>query len=363
MNLDDLARFRELDTQNMRAHLDSLPSQLEAAFAHGQTLPLPASFKRADRIVIAGMGTSAQAGEMLAALVADTCNVPIIVNRGYDLPAYADGQRTLVIGVSHSGTDEESLAALELADNRGTQIVAITTGGAMAEHMARAGAPAWTYQSDAPARAALGWTFGLLLALINRLGLVRDLSGDVAEAVEVMRGRIPILGIDGPVVKNPAKRLAGQLIGRVPIIHGAGIMVPVARRWKTQLNENAKTVAQWEEMPEMDHNTVQGTEFPPPLMTKVAVIFLSAPQPEGSRLAARLKVTQTIYLQQGLAPDTIKARGSSPLAQMMSNVQFGDYVSYYTAMAYGVDPTPVPCIADLKDKLAAATQRRPSEEE
>ena len=354
MNLNDLAHFHELDTQDMRSRMDRLPDQLEAAFKQGQTLPLPAAFKRADRIVIAGVGASALAGEMLAALVADTCNVPIIVNRSYDLPAYADGQRTLVVGVSHAGSDEECLSALELADNRGTQFMAITTGGALAAHMERAGAPAWTYQDDGPARAAVGWTLGLLLALVNQLGLVRDLSGDVTEAVEIMRGRIPILGIDGPVVKNPAKRLAGQLVGRVPIIHGAGIMVPVAKRWKMQLNENAKTVAQWEEMPEMDHSTVEGTEFPPPLMTKVAVIFLSAPQPEGSRMSTRLKITQTVYLQQGLAPDTIKARGSSALAQMMSNVQFGDYVSYYTAMAYGVDPTPLPCIADLKEKLAAA---------
>jgi glucose/mannose-6-phosphate isomerase len=88
-------------------------------------------------------------------------------------------------------------------------------------------------------------------------------------------------------------------------------------------------------------------------MTKVAMIFLTAPRVDLPKMTQRYGVTQTIYLQQGLAPDTIKARGSSPLAQMWSNIQFGDYVSYYTAMAYGVDPTPVPHIDELKERLAA----------
>src|SRR5437879_4947288 len=113
MYLDDLARFAQLDSQHMRLHIDGMPNQLESGWAFGQTLPLPESFKRIDRMVIVGMGTAAQAGEMLAALVADTCNVPILVCRSYDLPACADGQRSLVIGISHAGDDEEVLSALE----------------------------------------------------------------------------------------------------------------------------------------------------------------------------------------------------------------------------------------------------------
>jgi glucose/mannose-6-phosphate isomerase len=349
MNLDDLARFREIDKSDMRSHIDCLPDHLEAAWASAQAKPLPESLRKIDRIVIAGMGSSASAADLLVALVADSCPVPISIHRGYGLPAYATGERTLVVAISHSGNTEETFSAVEAAAERHAQIVTITTGGILG----KIDPTAWTYIHDGPPRAALGWAFGLLLGLMHRLGLVGDLSGDVAEAVEDMRRRIAILGVDSIVVKNPAKRLAGQLIGRVPVIHGAGIMAPVARRWKTQLNENAKTVAQWEELPEMNHNAVQGTDFPPPLMTKVAMIFLTAPRIDHPKLTQRYGATQTIYLQQGLAPDTIKARGSSPLAQMWSNIQFGDYVSYYTAMAYGVDPTPVPHIDELKERLAA----------
>src|SRR5258708_7455842 len=106
MNLDDLARFAELDTQKMLARIDTLPAQVSAAWTLGQSLPLSPSWQRVDRSVIAGMGTGALVGDMLAAMAADTCNVPILVHRGYELPAYAEGQRTLVIGVSHDGDDE-----------------------------------------------------------------------------------------------------------------------------------------------------------------------------------------------------------------------------------------------------------------
>src|SRR5689334_15835692 len=97
MNLDDRDAFRELDSEDMRSHLDSLPDQLDSAWRHGQNLPLPASFQRVDRIVVAAMGAPALAGDLLAALFADSSNVPIIVCRDYDLPAFADGQNTLVI--------------------------------------------------------------------------------------------------------------------------------------------------------------------------------------------------------------------------------------------------------------------------
>lgn len=351
MNLNDLARFAELDKSNMRAHIDSLPQQLEAAWAHGQTLSLPAQYKRVERLVIAAMGDAAVAGEMLTALVADMCNLPIVVNRSYELPAFADGQSTLVILICHDGNTEEVLHAAELADARGTKLLAITQGGKLASYVENAGGVVWGYTCAGPQRAAFGWLVGLLTALVVRMGLVRDLAADVAETVELMQRHVGILGIESPVVKNPAKRLAGQMIGRIPIIYGSGITLPVAKRWKMQLNNNGKTVAQYEEMPDLDYNVVAGTAYPKPLMVKVALVFLVAAQADHARVSQRWNATREAYLQEGLASDTVKARGSSKLAQMMSSVQFGDYVSYYVAMAYEVDPTDTPLITEIQEKI------------
>jgi glucose/mannose-6-phosphate isomerase len=357
MFLDDLGQLGGLDTQNMRRHLDSLADHLEAAWTLGQGLPVPSSFNRVDRIVVVGMGTSALAGELLAALVADSCNVPIIVYRGYELPAFVDGQSTLVVVVSVSGTTEETLAALDLADARGTQLLVITANTALASRVESRGATAWIFKPDVPetlSRAVLGWTFGLLISLVNRLGLIADLSAEVADAVQETRSRVPLVGLDGRVVKNPTKRMAGQLIGRIPVIYGSGILSPVAKRWVTQINENAKTWAQWGELPEHSHNALSGIIFPRALMTKVSVVILASPQYDHERVKLRQEITKKMLLQQGIAVDVIKMRGGSRLSQMLNGIQYGDYVSYYVAMCYEVDPTPTHAISDMKDHLANA---------
>ena len=153
------------------------------------------------------------------------------------------------------------------------------------------------------------------------------------------------------MVRNPAKRIAGQLMGRTPAIFGAGYLAPVARRWKGQMNENAKAWAQFDELPELDHNGVVGTTNAEELISKFSVLFLegSAVHP---RNAARLKTTRHLFMMQGFSTDTVEARGESPLAQMLSCLHFGDYISYYLAMAYGVNPTPVEPIDRLKAELA-----------
>jgi glucose/mannose-6-phosphate isomerase len=353
MILDDLARFHQLDTHNLRAHLDSLPDQFETAWTRAQALELPASFQRVARIVIVGMGGSALAGELLAALVADSCNVPILVHRGYDLPAYVDGQSTLVIAITYSGTTEETLSALELADARGTQILLLTANKTLAQKVEKRGAVAWMIEYEGESRVALGTIFGLLAALVNRLGLVSDLSADAAETVETLRSRIPILGTSGPTARNPAKRLAGQLIGRIPAIYGAGILSPVAHRWKMMINQNAKAWAQWDELPELNHNSSTGITFPRQLMSKLSVVILSSPQFDHPRVALRQTLTKDQYLQQGIAVDVIKIRGHSRLGQILAGIQYGDYVSYYVAMCYEVDPMPMPAITELKDRLLA----------
>ena len=355
MNLDDLARFAELDTENMRARINDLPGQVAMAWALGQRLPVSTSLQRVDRIVIAGMGTGALVGDMLAAMVADSCNVPILVHRGYELPAYAEGHSTLVIGVSHDGDDEETLSALEMAEAHGTQVAVLTAAApsVLSQQAEKIGAPVWAYHAEGPARVAFGAAFTLLASMLVRLGLVPDMANDVALSVETMRARVELLSVENIAAKNPAKRTAGQLIGRVPVIYGAGILGPVAHRWKTQLNENAKSAAYWEELPEISHNSASGIHFPSEMLLKLAVLMLTSPQFDHPRVKLSQEHTRELYLEHGIALDTVKGRGSSHFAQMMSQVQFGDYVSYYVAMAYEVDPTPVHSIDQLKDKLRA----------
>ncbi len=356
MNLDDLALLQRLDPQNMIGYIQALPDQLAEAWEAGQHFNLPGHPDKVERVAICGMGGSAISGELLATLVEDSCRVPISVVRDYTLPAWAEGPSTLVVALSHSGGTEETLTAARQAVERKTQLVAITTGGELADLVEAAGGVVWKYSYPSLPRAAVGWLYGLLLAGFSRLKLAPDLSADVAEAVERMRNSREAFAPQTLAARNAPKRYAGQLMDCIPVIWGAGLLAPVARRWKTQINENAKSSAFFEVLPELDHNTVVGISTPDELLRKhkFQIIQLLSPKYDHPRNAIRHQATLELFREQGIITDTVRGRGESRLAQQMSLVQFGDYVSYYLAMAYAVDPTPIEPITMLKDKLAQA---------
>ncbi len=352
MNLDDLDRFEQLDTLNMLAEIDGLPDQLKSAWELGQTLPLPTGkTSEVSRVIIAGMGGSAIGADLVAAFVSATCSAPVLVHRDYGLPAFARGKETLFVASSHSGNTEETLDAFESALKNDCTIVVICTGGELAKRAKQKSIPVWTFNHAGQPRAAVGFSFGLLLALLARLKLIPDPSKELADAVEAMKKSQEKNRADVPAALNPAKRYAGQLMGRWVTVFGAGILAPVARRLKTQLNEVAKVAANFEFLPEADHNTLAGTLNPEEvLMPHTMNLFLRAPS-DHPRNRKRLDLTKQAFMLEGLNTDFLDARGESPLAHMWTMILFGDYMAYYLAMGYGVDPTPIQALVNFKEAM------------
>ncbi len=169
MNLNDTQAFQVLDKQNMLSHIDGLPDQMRQAWDLGSNLPLPPGYQ-VQQIVIAGMGGSAIGGDLLAAYIAPSCRVPVVVHRDYGLPAWAYGPQTLVIASSHSGNTEETLDAFAQAQARNCRLLAITTGGALARQAEAAGIPVWRFDHKGQPRAAVGYSFCLLLAALSSPG-------------------------------------------------------------------------------------------------------------------------------------------------------------------------------------------------
>ncbi|MQC27352.1 MAG: bifunctional phosphoglucose/phosphomannose isomerase, partial [Chloroflexi bacterium] len=275
------------------------------------------------------------------------------VHRGYSLPAWAAGEETLVICSSHSGNTEETLSAFAAARSRGCRILAVTTGGQLAESAQQAVAALWTFEHQGQPRTAVAYSFGLLLAAVHRLGLVPDPAGDVADAAAAMKAQQANFLPEIPDVHNPAKRMGGQLMGRWITIWGAGLMAPVARRWKTQINENAKAQATFEMLPEGDHNTLQGIMQPDEMFDATMTIFLRAKH-NHPRDELRTEHTRMAVMLQGQNTDSIVGEGETRLANQWTALHYGDYASYYLAMAYGIDPTPVPMLVELKEKMGQA---------
>jgi glucose/mannose-6-phosphate isomerase len=350
MNLDDLEAFKKIDSQNMLAEIDNLPEQLSKAYQLGLSQKLPA-WDGIRTVLVTGMGGSAIGADLLAAYVADSCPVPLYVLRDYNLPAWAKGPETLVVGSSHSGDTEETLSSFEQALQRGCRCLAITTGGKLGELAARGKAATWKFQHGGQPRAAVGYSFGLLLALIVRLGFVTDPAPEVEKAVAAMRQQQESLKAEVPTVHNPAKRMAGQLMGRWVAVLGSGILAPVARRWKGQINEVAKSWAQFEFLPEADHNTLAGVVNPEERLAQMMVLFLRSSL-DHPRNQMRVELTRKGFMLEGINTDFIDARGDTPLAHLWTALHFGDYTAYYLAMAYGVDPTPVAAIENLKREMS-----------
>lgn len=352
-NLDNPGCFQQIDPQDMIGFIRDLPEQFEAAWQRAQALDLPEAFSHVTQVILCGMGGSAIGADLLAAMVSEECRVPLFVSRGYDLPAFVGGPETLVIAISKSGNTEETLNAFQLAAEQGTHLLAITTGGQLTNLAEQFKAALWTFSYPSQPRAALGWLYGLLIGAFFRMGLIRDYAPDVVEAVTLMRSQSREFGAEVPTERNRAKRLASQLLDRLPVIWGAGLLEPVARRWKTQLNENAKTWAHFEGMPELNHNAVEGLGHPS-FMPQLTVVQLLSSRYDGERVARRHTITREILLEKGISVQTVEAHGESRLAHQLTVLYLGDYVSFYLAMAYQEDPTPVRSIDLLKQRLAAA---------
>lgn len=351
MNLDDLERMQRLDTLNMLAEIDDLPDQLVRAYQIGMHAVFQKNSWHVKQVVISGMGGSAIGADLLSAYVADTCPVPVLVHRDYGLPAFARGEKTLVICSSHSGDTEETLDSFEAARRQGCHVLAVCTGGELALRAQKERVPTITFEHAGQPRAAVGYSFGILLAVYVRLGLIPDQADELQAAVAAMQEMRTSLGPGVPAAENPAKRYAGQLIDRWVTVFGAGLLAPVARRIKGQVNELAKAVASFEVIPEADHNALAGTRHPVELIVpRIMSLFLRAPSIH-PRNRIRMDLTKQVYMLEGLNTDFLDARGEHPLAHMWTLILFGDYMAYYLAIAYGVDPTPVEALVQFKDAL------------
>jgi glucose/mannose-6-phosphate isomerase len=304
---------------------------------------------RPAHIVALGMGGSGIGGDMLQAVLYDRVPIPVISTKEYRLPAFV-GPDTLVFACSYSGNTEETLAAYDAASAAEARCVVITSGGELLARAQQRGHPAVVVPGGLPPRAALPYLFLPMLALLSRAGVVPSFEREVREATVVVEHTVRRLGPDGP--DPAARRLAGELAGRIPVVYSAApFLEPAAQRWKDQFNENAKTFAVWNTFPELNHNETVGWGLDPALARIIHVIILGDPQ-DPARLRQRVAITKELAFRKAAGLDEITGEGDGAVSRMLSVIAYGDLVSWYLALLRGVDPTPVPVIDTLKRRLA-----------
>ncbi len=329
----------------MLGHVLAWPELFESGY--GTAVTLPPRLKRAERIVVCAMGGSGIGAALAGDYLADQLKVPYVIHRDYGVPEYVD-KRTLVICVSHSGSTEETRSAYAAARERKAPVLAVTTGGPLADDAQRDKQALVTYVSAIPPRAATPYTFGLMLKVLATLGFASDCSEAVKPAVEHLR---ELAETARSTQRHLGAGLAERFHGRIPVIYSAGFLTEAGRRLKGQLAENAKQTAAWDVLPEQNHNGIVGLEYPDSLGQQALFVLLRT-DVEHPRHALRFEFLKEQLDRRNLPHVTIQGTGPNRLAHQVSAIIWGDLASCELAKLNGVDPSPNEVIDSLKARLA-----------
>ncbi len=293
-------------------------------------------------LLVCGMGGSAIGGDLAPAALGDRLTRPVVTIRGYGLPAWATGDWTVLCS-SYSGGTEETLACFDAAGVLGARRVVVSTGGELVDRAREAGVPVVGLPGILQPRAAVAYMFVAAAEVAALAGAAPRIAAEIEAAASELEAGVGEL-------EARAAEIAARLVGTLPVVYGAELTVPVARRWKTQVNENAKLQAFFSELPEADHNEIAGWTGIPDGVRLSAVLLEDAEQ--HPRLRRRFDLTAEAIAAAGVEVIRSEAEGESRTARLFHAVMLGDLVSLKLAEALGVDPLRVEAIDSLKSALA-----------
>lgn len=348
-NLDDLGDLDDIDSLGMFRLTGNFPEDLEAAMerAAGVEPPNPEGVRT---IFFLGMGGSGIVGNIVEALMAERCGVPIIVVKDYTPPGCL-GSDTLVFAVSYSGNTEETIEAVNRALERSSRVVVVSSGGYLEELARERGLCYLPVPPGLQPRAALPAMVVPVFSVLEKMGMWGGFEHELASAVEQLKARRSSLLPKTPTAENPAKSLAGDMARKIPLIYGGGIGAVAAQRLKCQLNENAKCPAFWNAFPELDHNEISGWGQHGDVTRQVIQLVELRNDFEHPQVRKRFELTREVVRECVAGVSEVHARGDHPLAQLLDLIFIGDFASLYLAVGEGVDPGPVEAIERLKARL------------
>lgn len=346
-----------VDPLGIAATADASVQHFDQARADAERLEMPYPAGIARNVAVCGMGGSAIAADLVAGAYGERLRVPIATIRDYRLPGWV-GEDTLVVLSSYSGTTEETLTCALEATERNALCVALTSGGKLAERYgAEDGIPTVLLPGGLQPRAALLRSLVPLVVVLVRMGVLPDLASELDEAREVVGGAVAAMRAEVPESDNPAKQLARLLHGHLPVIVGGEHTGPVALRWKSQINENAKIPALAAAVPELDHNEICGFEGNEELGLSPRVVMLRDPR-HHRQVQRRMDLTRELIEPHTAGVWNVTADGQGSLARMLDLVMMGDYTALYLALARGVDPGAIEMIGRLKASLTTTPYGR-----
>ncbi len=341
--LDDLKMIHERDAQDALGIAEKQGQQYLYDFGFEWTPPQPIH-----NVVVAGMGGSGLAAK--AYKVGGDLQVPFEIVQNYDLPAYAD-ENTLLICSSYSGNTEETLSVFDEALSKDSKpmIVVVASGGKLLQRAQTEKIPYIELPTGYQPRFTFGYQYRALAEIFNatplkdgEIPLIETAAKKLAEHIKAWTATIP-------TKDNQAKQIAQEVIGKSAVVYAGPKLWPAAYKWKISFNENAKQVAWAGEFPEFNHNEFLGWTKQPP-EKPYAVIDLRS-NLEHPQVQKRFEITERLLSGMRPQPIVVQAAGDNLLEQLLSTIALGDFVTLYTALLNGLNPTPVDIIEKLKKSL------------
>ena len=355
LNLDNIEEVKKIDKVNVAGSITELSLQFNQAWEEAGKINFPKNYFGAENIVFSGMGGSALGAYVAKTLFLDELSLPFEIVNDYHLPEFVNS-KSLVILSSYSGTTEETLSCASDALARKANISGLTTGGKLAEFFKASNIPSYVFNpkhnpSNQP-RMGIGYSIAGLLSLLRKLNLITLDSSILKQTIAVLEKGTKLFGLESKTENNPAKQVATQLVGKIPVIVAAEFMTNIGRVIRNQFNENAKSFAAFHDLPELNHHLMEGLMYPKSNRENLYFMFFRSNN-YSSRILKRFQVTKDVVEKNGLKHFEFIPRSESRFSQVAESIQFGSYVTYYLALLYQIDPSKIPWVDYFKAQLAS----------
>lgn len=330
--------MENIDKENLRQVISNSPKQFKVGFEIAKNTKPEGKFQS---LVVSGMGGSALPVDILKIYLNEKGTaLEIIQNRGYKLPEVAF-KNSLNFFNSYSGTTEETIASLEEGLKNNLSSVGFASGGKLIDICQKNETPCVILPAGIQPRCATGYFFSAMLQVLINAGIAKDETEEIIRSAEKIAENMNEL-------EEKGKKIAQQLTGKTPIIYASERFSKLAMIWKIKLNENSKTPAFWNFYPELSHNEMVGYTLP---QAKFHIITLMEKNDHPQNIK-RMEITAKLLKEKGIETTFVEIEGANVFEKIFTTLLIGDWTSYYLALKYNQDPTPVKMVEDLKKMLA-----------
>ena len=327
----------KIDKYNMRKVIMDFPKQFSVGLEAAKEVKIFGDF---NQLIFCGMGGSALPGVILKMLkVFHGWPVAIRVHRSYGLPSWVS-PRALVFTVSFSGNTEELISSYKEAKDKSLSIVGITTGGKLAELCQKDKTP-WVKipEVNIQPRSAAGYQIASIIKVLSHFSIFENLDKYILAASKNLKPK---------ALEGQGKELAQRIEGKIPVIYASDKYRGLAQIWKINFNENSKSPAFWNYFPELNHNEIVGMTH---TTAPFHVLILRDEKLDHPRILKRMTITARLLKEKGIGVDIIDIEGKDILTKIFSNYILANWASYYLALEYEIDPSPVKTIEEFKKRL------------